>query len=97
MAFAQIIEFRTSDIDKVRQIDQRWWQATEGKRTARRQMLARDHADPDKYYAVVFFDSYDSAMRNSAMPETNTAAEQYLNASDGPPVFHDLDIIDERG
>lgn len=96
MTFAQIIEFRTSDIDKMRQIDQQWWNATEGKRTARQQILARDHSDPDRYFAMVFFDSYESAMRNSALPETNAASEQYMGAAEGPPVFHDLDIIDER-
>ena len=30
MAFMQIIEFRTSDIDRGRQINDQWWRATEG-------------------------------------------------------------------
>ena len=61
MTFAQIIEFRTTDIDAVRKIDEDWLQATEGKRTVRRQLLARDHGDPDRYFAFVFFDSYELA------------------------------------
>jgi len=66
MAFVQIIEFRTSDIEGARQIDEEWRRATEGKRTVRRQLLARDHSDPGRYFAVVFFDSYESAMTNSS-------------------------------
>jgi hypothetical protein len=96
MTFAQIIEFRTSDIDAVRKIDEDWMRATEGKRTAYRQMLARDHSDPDRYFAFVFFDSYESAMRNSSLPETSATADRYRKVADGPPVFYDLDIIDEQ-
>ena len=32
MAFIQIIEFRTSDIDRARQVNDEWWRATEGNR-----------------------------------------------------------------
>jgi hypothetical protein len=91
----QIIEFRTSDIEGVRRIDEEWRRATEGRRTVRRELLARDHSDPDRYFAVVFFDSYESAMANSSLPETKASAEQYMKVSDGPPVFHDLDILED--
>jgi hypothetical protein len=46
MAFVQIIEFRTSDIEGARQIGEEWRRATEGKRSVRRELLARDHSDP---------------------------------------------------
>jgi hypothetical protein len=45
---------------------------------------------------VVFFDSYESAMENSNLPETQASAEQYMKISDGPPVFYDLDILEDR-
>lgn len=93
VTFMQLIEFRTANIDGFRAVDDEWRNATEGKRTARRALLARDRNDPDRYFAVVYFDSYDSAMENSGLPETKAAAERYQEASDGPPVFHDLDII----
>ncbi len=89
----QIIEFRTTDIDGVRQIDDDWRRATEGRRTARRELLARDHSDPNRHFAVVYFDSYESAMENSELPETRALAEQYMKVTDGPPVFYDLDIL----
>ena len=93
MPFMQIIEFRSTDVEAVRQIDDDWRLATEGKRTARRELLARDHSDPDRYFAVVYFDSYESAMENSGLPETKAAAERYRKATDGEPVFYDLDVI----
>lgn len=96
MAFVQIIEFKTSDIDGLRKVDDEWERATEGKRTARREILARDRNDPNHYYTIVFFDSYESAMENSNLPETQAAAEQYAALADGPPVFHDLDLLDDR-
>ena len=83
MAFMQIIEFRTSDIDRGRKINDEWWRATEGKRTVRRELLARDRSDPSRCFAVVFFDSYESAMENSDLPETKASAEQYRKMSMG--------------
>ena len=96
MAFMQIIEFRTSDVDAVRKVDDEWRRATEGKRTVRRELVARDRNDPERYFALVFFDSYESAMENSALPETQAVAEQYSKMSDGPPVFYDLDVLEDR-
>ena len=82
MGFVQIFEFKTSDLDGVRAIDEQWRQATEGKRivgdramdeewrkategkrTVRREVLAADHNQPGRYFAIVFFDSYESAIR----------------------------------
>lgn len=96
MAFLQIVEFRTADTDKARQINDQWWRDTGGKRTVRRELLARDHSDPGRCFAVVFFDSYESAMENSNLAETKASAEQFAKMSDAPPVFYDLDILDDR-
>ena len=67
MAFVQIIEFRTSNIEPTRQINDQWRQATEGKRTVHRELLARDRSDPSRYFAIAFFDSNESAMENSSL------------------------------
>ena len=96
MAFVQIIEFHTSDVDAFRGLDDQWREATEGKRTVRRELIARDHEDPTRFFAMVFFDSYESAMKNSALPATQAAAEQYMKITDGPPVFYNLDVIEDR-
>jgi len=95
VAFVQIIEFRTDDIEAARQIDEEWRRATDGKRTVRRQLVTRDRSDPGRYLVMVFFDSHESAMENSSLPETRTAAEKYMKISAGPPVFYDLDVIED--
>jgi hypothetical protein len=96
MGFVQIFAFKTSDLDGVRAIDEQWRQATEGKRTVRREVLAADRNQPGRYFAIVFFDSYESAMENSSLPETQAAAAKYMELSDGQPVFYDLDVIEDR-
>ena len=96
MAFVQIIEFRTSNIDAMQEVADRWEEATAGKRTAGRRILCRDHNDASRYFNVVFFDSYESAMENSSLPETQRLSAEMMSFADGPPAFYDLDIIDDR-
>jgi hypothetical protein len=95
MGFIQIVEFTTDDYDKVREIDDKWVAATEGKRTARRQIVGRDRNNPDRYLAIVFFDSFESAMQNSALPETQQFAGQYSGVTKSV-AFHDLDVISDQ-
>ncbi|HEX7277649.1 MAG TPA: hypothetical protein VF244_09780 [Acidimicrobiales bacterium] len=92
MAFIQIIEYRTSDHESMRKAEEEWLAATEGKRTARRLITGQDRNDPSRFMEIVFFDSYESAMENSNLPETAAAAEQFMSLSDGA-VFHDLEVI----
>ena len=96
MSFVQVVEFRTSDLDAVRQADAGWRRASEGKRTVRREILAADRNQPGRYFVIVFFDSYESAMENSKLTETQAAAEKYMELSDGQPVLYDLDVIEDR-
>ncbi len=96
MSFVQVFEFRTSNLDAVRQADEEWRRAAEGKRTVRREILAADRNQPGRYFAIVFFDSYESAMENSKLPETQAAAEKYMALADAPPVFYDLDVLEDR-
>ena len=96
MTFVQIVEFSTTDIEHARELNEEWEKATEGKRTARRQILASDRNNPGHHMAIVFFDSYESAMENSQLPETQAFARGLAAVSDGEPAFHDLDVIDDR-
>jgi len=96
MPFIQIIDFRTSDIDALNAAEDEWERATEGKRTVRRQIMTQDRNDPTRYLTIVFFDSYEAAMENSNLPETQAAAEKFAALSDGPPTFYDLDVVDDR-
>ena len=96
VAFIQIIEFRTSNLDAMESVAARWEEATAGKRTAGRRILCRDRAVSDRYFNVVFFDSYESAMQNSKLPETQRFAQEMMSVAEGAPTFYDLDIIDDR-
>jgi quinol monooxygenase YgiN len=95
MAFVQIIEFQADDADTIRALGQEWQQATEGKATAQRVVVGQDRDDPTRFFNIVFFESYESAMANSELPGTQAMAEKMASIVSGPPTFHDLDVIDE--
>ncbi|MBV9593331.1 MAG: hypothetical protein JO147_05995 [Actinobacteria bacterium] len=95
MAFIQIIEAQAADIDRLQALDREWQSATEGKRTARRVIITQDRNNPGRHLIFVFFDSYDSAMDNSKLPETQEFAEKFASAADSMS-FHDLDVLDDR-
>jgi hypothetical protein len=96
MAFIQIIEFRTSNVDAMQEVSNRWEAATTGKRTAGRRIVCRDRGGGDRYFSIVFFDSYESAMENSDLPETERFSAEMMSHADGPPTFYNLDVIDDR-
>jgi quinol monooxygenase YgiN len=96
MSFIQVIEVRTNRIDELEALDREYEAATAGRHTVRRSIVTRDRNDPDRYLIHVFFDSYESAMANSNMPETAALAEKMGPLLNAPPIFHDLDIIEDR-
>ncbi|MCJ8503466.1 hypothetical protein MRU69_01115 [Kocuria flava] len=96
MAFVQLIEYTTSKPEEVERVVREWEQSSQGKRTARRVLLARDRNDPTRYREIVTFDSYESAMENSHLPETQEYAKKMMDLMDGEPVFHDLDVLEDR-
>lgn len=96
MGFVQIIEFRTSRLDEVQALEEEWRRATEGKRTLRRSIVARDRNDANRYLILAFFDSYDSAMVNSSLPETSEFGQKQAALADAPLVFTDLDIVEDQ-
>ena len=96
MTFVQLIEFRTSRLDELNAIMDRWMSATEGKRTATHAMVMSDRDNPETYVEIVEFPSYDEAMRNSNLPETSRFAKQISDLCDGPPVFHNLEVLRDQ-
>ena len=94
MGFVQLIDLRTDNVDGLKKIDEEWRAATEGKRTIRRQIVTQDRNDPSRLVILVFFDSYESAMENSNLPETQACAEQYAALTQDIK-FLDLDVIEE--
>jgi hypothetical protein len=96
MEFIQIIEMRTADVEPILALDEEWSAATEGKRTARRSIVTQDRSDPDRHLVLVFFDSYEDAMQNSQLPETQEFAAKASALTDSPATFIDLDVIADR-
>ena len=96
MSFIQIMECRTDDVEAIQKLDSEWFAATEGKRTLRRSIVARDRNSQDRYIILAFFDSYESAMANSELPETQEFAKRFGEFVTAPLGFTDLDVIQER-
>jgi quinol monooxygenase YgiN len=96
MAFIQVIEFRSGKIDDFRKLEDEWGDRITAEMTARRSILAEDRDQPGRYFQIVFFDSYESAMQNSDRPVTKEFAERMHSIADGEPNFFNLDVVDER-
>lgn len=96
MSFIQIIECHTSRIAEIQELDSAWERATEGRRTLRRSIVAQDRNEPNRYLVFAFFDSFESAMENSNLPETSEFAAKMSSLVDGPMVFQDLDVIEDK-
>jgi hypothetical protein len=97
VAFIQIIEYRTSKFDEMQAIGDEWDAASRAQGgTATRVVICRDRDDPGRYFNLAFFDSYESAMQNSEMPLTQEFAGRMMALADGPPTFHNLDVVDDR-
>ena len=98
MKFVQIIEFEATD-EQLAQGDalvEDYMEKTEGKRTAGRSTLLRDRANPSKYYNIVEFESYEDAMRNNELPETQALSQSMMATTSGAPRFIDCDVLRER-
>ena len=96
MAFVQLIEFETSRIEEMRDIGDQWEAAAGGERRATRRIMCEDRDHPGRYCNIVFFDSYEEAMENSNLPVTQEFSAKMMALGDGPPTFHNLDVIDDR-
>lgn len=93
MSFVQTIEFKTHRIDEITRLMDDWVAATEGDRIPIRGQLTRDRDHEDTYCQIVEFPSYEAAMENSNRPDTTAFAESMAKLCDGPPVFHNLDVL----
>ena len=91
--FVQIIEFKTSRIDEIRDlVAQMRSQSTIG--TALRGTVTEDRDRPGYYLNIVEFKSHESAMENSARPEISEFAAKFAALCDGPPRFYNLDVVE---
>ena len=93
MAFVQLIVFGTSEIDKVREMADRYREKTKGRSKVRRVTVCADRDAPGRYATIAEFDSAEDAEANNNLPETQAFAEEMGKLAEGPIAYHNLDVI----
>ncbi|MFI9242443.1 ester cyclase [Streptomyces sp. NPDC053086] len=93
MTFVQLIECRTSRLDEMNRLMDDWVQQTKGTRTATHAVVGTDRSDASHVVEVVEFPSYEEAMRNSNLPETDRIFRGLVALCDEMPTFTDLDVV----
>jgi len=95
MKFVQIIGFETERLEEMQQLLQEAGQRSAGRTGGpTHRMLLKDRDKPDHYLALIEFDSYDEAMRNSDDPETGKLAEQLGALTIGERVYTNCDVLE---
>ena len=92
MKFVQIIEYKTSRIDEVDRMTDEYLKRTEGKRANGHAMRTKDRDNANTYLEIIEFDSYETAMQNNDLPETQEFAQVMMDLCDGEPIFRNLDV-----
>ncbi|MGW2746816.1 ester cyclase [Streptomyces sp. NPDC001450] len=93
MTFVQLIECRTSRLDEMNRLMDDWVEQTKGKRTATHAVVGKDRSDASHIVEVVEFPSYEEAMRNSNLPETDRIFQGMVALCDEMPTFTDLEVV----
>ncbi|MDF2269092.1 ester cyclase [Streptomyces coacervatus] len=93
MTFVQIIDCKTSRFDDINRLMDTWVEQTKGKRTATHAVVGKDHSDASHFIEIVEFPSYEEAMRNSNLPETDKIFREMVALCDEMPTFTDLDVV----
>jgi predicted ester cyclase len=93
MSFVQVIDCKTNRVEELNRLMDDWVSVTQGKRTATHSIVGKDRADPSHVVEIVEFPSYEEAMRNSKLPETDRIYREMVALCDAPPQFTDLDVV----
>ncbi|MBP5907792.1 ester cyclase [Streptomyces sp. LBUM 1478] len=93
MTFVQLIDCRTSRFDEMDRLMDTWVEKTRGKRTATHSLIGKDRSDGSHFVEIVEFPSYEEAMRNSGLPETERIFQEMVALCEEMPTFTDLDVV----
>ena len=93
MAFIQVMEYETTYPDEVEALMDDWITKTEGKRFATHDVHTKDRDNPGRFVDIVEFPSYELAMRNSALPETQRIADMMRDLCSTRVRLHNLDVV----
>ncbi|GGW33089.1 ester cyclase [Streptomyces griseoloalbus] len=92
MTFVQLIDCRTSRFEEMDRLMDQWVEQTKGKRTATHAVVGKDRSDASHVVEIVEFPSYEDAMRNSQLPETDRIFRDMVALCDEMPTFTDLEV-----
>ena len=93
MRFVQVIDCKTERFEDLNRLMDRWAEQTRGTRTATHSLVGKDRSDGSHYVEIVEFPSYEDAMANSGLPETERIFQEMVALCDGMPTFTDLDVV----
>ncbi|MFJ2820261.1 ester cyclase [Streptomyces toxytricini] len=93
MTFVQIVDYETSRPEAVGALFDRYLEQSNGRRTVTHSLIGRDREAETHYVDVVEFPSYEEAMRNSHLPETDRMFQEMVALCDGMPRFTNLDVV----
>lgn len=93
MGFVQIIEFTSTRADEIRALAE-GLQDSADERPRPRVTACADRDQPNHFFTIVEFASYEEAMESSQRPETSAFAAKMAELCDGPPTFRNLDVIE---
>lgn len=93
MTFVQVIDYETRRFDEMNALIDRYAEQTSGKRTVTHTMIGRDRDSQTHYVDLVEFPSYEEAMKNSHLPETDRMFQEMVALCEGMPKFMNLDVV----
>ncbi|MGW5274840.1 ester cyclase [Streptomyces sp. NPDC004044] len=93
MRFVQVIDCKTERFDDMDRLMGEWIEQTKGSRTATHSLIGKDRSDGAHYVEIVEFPSYEDAVANSKLPETDRIFQEMVALCDGTPTFIDLDVV----
>jgi len=91
--FVQIMEIKTSRRDEVEALVARTRRERGDQMPVSRSIITEDRDRAGYYFAIIEFDSYEEAMKNSNDPATGEFAKQLGALLDEPPKFYNLDVL----
>jgi hypothetical protein len=93
MPFIQIVDYTTSRFEEGDKLVNQYRTALGDRSKVRRATVAKDRDQDNHYVTIVEFDSYEDAMANSKLPETDALSKGLASLADGPPKFLNLDVV----
>lgn len=94
--FVQLVEMTTTRFDEMQRYNEEWREANPDMMLDWA-IFARDRDHPDQYVAIVHFDSFEVAMKNSDDPRTAEFAAKMSDLCDGQVAFRNLDVMSTEG